>query len=91
MDSLGEDYQGLIYREAVERIQGYIESTSHINHIFIGFNALSKSESEIIQEIISKNGEIYWDIDKEYLNSEYNNASLFISSYLKKFGLSLRK
>ena len=78
-------YQGLIYREAVERIQGYIESTSHINHIFIGFNALSKSESEIIQEIISKNGEIYWDIDKEYLKSEYNNAGLFISDYLKNW------
>ena len=78
-------YQGLIYREAVERIQSYIESTSDINHIFIGFNALSKSESEIIQEIISKNGEIYWDIDKEYLNSEYNNACLFIQSYLKNW------
>ena len=78
-------YQGLIYREAVERIQGYIESTSDINHIFIGFNALSKSESEIIQEIISNNGEIYWDIDKEYLSSEYNNACLFIRSYLKNW------
>ena len=78
-------YQGLIYREAVERIQGYIESTGNINHIFIGFNALSKSESEIIQEIISKNGKIYWDIDKEYLNSEYNNACLFIQSYLKNW------
>ena len=78
-------YQGLIYREAVERIQGYIESTADINHIFIGFNALSKSESEIIQEIISKNGKIYWDIDKEYLNSEYNNACLFIQSYLKNW------
>ncbi len=78
-------YQGLIYREAVERIQGYIESTSDINHIFIGFNALSKSESEIIQEIISKKGEIYWDIDKQYLNSEYNNACLFIQSYLKNW------
>jgi len=78
-------YQGLIYREAVERIQAYIESTADINHIFIGFNALSKSESEIIQEIISKNGEIYWDIDKEYLNSEYNNACLFIQSYVKNW------
>jgi len=78
-------YQGLIYREAVERIQGYIESTSDINHIFIGFNALSKSESEIIQEIISKKGQIYWDIDKQYLNSEYNNACLFIQSYLKNW------
>ena len=71
-------YQGLIYREAVERIQGYIESTADINHIFIGFNALSKSESEIIQEIISKNGKIYWDIDKEYLNSEYNLSLIHI-------------
>ena len=78
-------YQGLIYREAVERIQGYIESTAGIHHIFIGFNALSKSESEIIQEIISKNGEIHWDIDTEYLNSEYNNACLFIQSYLKNW------
>ena len=85
LTKLRRGYQGLIYREAVERIQSYIESTSDINHIFIGFNALSKSESEIIQEIISKKGEIYWDIDKQYLNSEYNNACLFIQSYLKNW------
>ncbi len=78
-------YQGLIYREAVERIQSYVESTSNNRHIFIGFNALSNSESEIIQEIISSNGEIYWDIDKEFLNSEYNNSSLFIKSYIKNW------
>ncbi len=85
LTKLRRGYQGLIYREAVERIQSYIESTLDINHIFIGFNALSKSESEIIQEIISKKGEIYWDIDKQYLNSEYNNACLFIQSYLKNW------
>tara|TARA_B100000003_G_scaffold128414_1_gene115099 strand:+ start:1056 stop:3743 length:2688 start_codon:yes stop_codon:yes gene_type:complete len=78
-------YQGLIYREAVERIQSYVESISNNKHIFIGFNALSNSESEIIQEIISINGEIYWDIDKEFLNSEYNNSSLFIKSYIKNW------
>ena len=78
-------YQGLIYREAVERIQSYVESISNNKHIFIGFNALSNSESEIIQEIISINGEIYWDIDKGFLNSEYNNSSLFIKSYIKNW------
>ena len=78
-------YQGLIYREAVDRIQNYIENSLNTKHIFIGFNALSNSESEIIQEIINNNGKIYWDIDKSYLNSEYNNASLFIKSYLKNW------
>ena len=78
-------YQGLIYREAVDRIQNYIENSLNTKHIFIGFNALSNSESEIIQEIINNNGKIYWDIDKSYLNSEYNNASLFIKSYLNNW------
>ena len=78
-------YQGIIYREATEQIQNYIENKKNIKHIFIGFNALSKSESEIIQEIINTNGEIYWDIDKSFLSSDYNNASLFIESYLKKW------
>ncbi len=78
-------YQGLIYREAVDSIQNYIENSLNTKHIFIGFNALSNSESEIIQEIINNNGKIYWDIDKSYLNSEYNNASLFIKSYLNNW------
>ena len=63
-------YQGLIYREACEQIQNYIENKKNVKHIFIGFNALSKSESEVIQEIISNNGEIYWDTDKSFINSE---------------------
>ena len=78
-------YQGLIYREAFERMHNYIESSPTQKHIFIGFNALSKSEAEVIQEIINYNGEIYWDIDKTFLKSDFNNASLFIESYLSKW------
>ena len=78
-------YQGLIYREACEQILSYTENRKNIKHIFIGFNALSKSESEVIQEIVNSNGEIYWDIDKALINSDYNNASLFIESYLKEW------
>ena len=83
--NIGMGYQGLIYREACEQILSYTENKKSIKHIFIGFNALSKSESEVIQEIVSNNGEIYWDIDKSFLNSDYNNASLFIESYLKNW------
>src|SRR5690606_38184484 len=34
-------YQGLIYREAVENIQNYIENNSTKKHVFLGFNALN--------------------------------------------------
>ena len=83
--NVGMGYQGLIYREACEQILSYTENRKSIKHIFIGFNALSKSESEVIQEIVNSNGEIYWDIDKALINSDYNNASLFIESYLKEW------
>lgn len=74
-------YQGLIYREAFNNIESYIKKNKDIFHVFIGFNALSKSEAEVIQKIISNNGEIYWDIDKTLYNSEYNNSSFFIKEY----------
>ena len=74
-------YQGLIYREAFNNIESYVKKNKNIFHVFIGFNALSKSESEVIQKIISNNGEIYWDIDKALYNSEYNNSSFFIKQY----------
>ena len=83
--NVGMGYQGLIYREACEQILAYTENRKSIKHIFIGFNALSKSESEVIQEIVNSNGEIYWDIDKALISSDYNNASLFIESYLKEW------
>ena len=83
--NIGKGYQGLIYREACEQILNYTENKKSIKHIFIGFNALSKAESEVIQEIINSHGEIYWDIDKSFLKSDYNNASLFIESYFKKW------
>jgi len=83
--NIGKGYQGLIYREACEQILNYTENKKNIKHIFIGFNALSRSESEVIQEIVNSNGEIYWDIDKSLLKSDYNNSSLFIESYLKEW------
>lgn len=79
-------YQGVIYRIASEQIQNYIENQKNINHVFIGFNALSKSESEVIQEILeNRKGEIYWDIDENDIKSQYNNAGYFINSYFKKW------
>ena len=80
-------YQGKIYREATKSIEGFIKNNNIVNYIFVGFNALSKSESNIIQNIIEQNESnfIFWDIDKTLINSDFNNSSFFIKSYLKKW------
>ena len=80
-------YQGKIYREATKSIKEFIKKNNIVNHIFLGFNALSKSESFIIQNIIEQNesNHIFWDIDNTLISSEYNNSSFFIKSYLKNW------
>lgn len=70
-------YQGLIYREAVENIQSYC-NTIEKNHIFLGFNALNTAEETIIQELLQNElAEVYWDIDKAFLDNPIHDAALF--------------
>ena len=80
-------YQGKIYREATKSIDGFIKKKNINNHIFLGFNALSKAESNVIQHIIEQNQSnlIFWDIDKTLISSDFNNSSFFIKSYLKNW------
>ena len=80
-------YQGKIYREATKSIDEFIKKKNIVNHIFLGFNALSKAESNVIQYIIEQNQSnlIFWDIDKTLINSDFNNSSFFIKSYFKNW------
>ena len=48
-------YQGKIYREAAKAIDEFIKKKNIVNHIFLGFNALGKAESNVIQCIIEQN------------------------------------
>ncbi len=71
-------YQGLIYREAVENIQSYIQSNESKQHIFLGFNALNTAEETIIQELLqNKLANIYWDIDTHFIDNKIHDAGLF--------------
>ncbi len=71
-------YQGLIYREAVENLEAYIQNNAEKQHVFLGFNALNTSEETIIQELL-QNGlaKVYWDIDAVFINNENHDAALF--------------
>ncbi|WP_027127628.1 PD-(D/E)XK nuclease family protein [Gelidibacter mesophilus] len=77
-------YQGLVYREAVKEVTSYMNSNPDTKHIFIGFNALNNAEERIIQELLQQGlAEIYWDIDRTFLNNPIHDAGLFIRQHMK--------
>ena len=80
----GEGYQGLIYREAVENLEAYIQNHPEKSHVFLGFNALNASESTIIQELLQQDkAKIYWDIDQTFLDTPQHDAGYFIRQHQK--------
>ena len=85
LKSKQKGYQGLIYRDAVDHMDAYLELQDKASPIiFIGFNALNNAESTIIQKILEHGpSEIYWDIDERFLSETYHDAGLFIRQYLK--------
>ncbi len=77
-----QGYQGLIYRKATENLQTYIESNRQRTHIFLGFNALNKAESQIIQDLLQNDlANIYWDTDKFFIEDPIHDAGLFARHY----------
>ena len=80
----GIGHQGLVYRQATQNINSYIQEASNKKHVFIGFNALNKAESLIIQKLLeTKNTSIYWDIDSSFLNDTYHDAGYFVRQHKK--------
>ncbi|MBN4070674.1 PD-(D/E)XK nuclease family protein [Olleya sp. AH-315-F22] len=75
-------YQGLIYREAVENLENYIQANQNKKHVFIGFNALNTAESTIIQELLHNDlADVYWDIDDSLINAKNHDANFFIKRH----------
>ena len=75
-------YQGLIYREATENLEAYIENNDQKIHVFLGFNALNTCESLIIQGLLQNDlAHIYWDIDKTFVDDTIHDAGLFIRAH----------
>ena len=78
-------YQGLIYKEATEHVESYIQNTKH-THIFLGFNALNSAEELIIQELLQNNkANIYWDTDFHFMDNKNHTTSLFTRQYRQKW------
>jgi len=78
----GIGYQGLIYREAVNKLEAFSTSVTHKKYVFAGFNALNAAEEKIVQHLIATDqAKIYWDIDQAFLNDPYHDAGLFVRRF----------
>ena len=74
-------YQGLIFREAVKSLHSFIENTRH-HFVFVGFNHLKTSESQILQELlVAGKASVYWNVPKNLLENKHP-AGQFIRHYL---------
>ncbi|WP_418264282.1 PD-(D/E)XK nuclease family protein [Flavobacterium faecale] len=75
-------YQGLIYREAVQKFVSFSNTKNEDFFLFAGFNALNASEEKIIQQLIAVDkAEILWDADQSFLNDPYHDAGLFLRRF----------
>lgn len=86
--TFGIGYTGMIYREAVERLErGDAALPSDTKYLFIGFNALSKCEQRVLR-FMQRNGyaEFYWDYDKYYTENSFQEAGMFIRDNIAQFG-----
>ncbi len=83
--SKGIGYQGLIYREAVNKLESFAAATTQ-KFYFAGFNALNQAEEKIFKYLAKENSaKIYWDIDAVFLNDPHHDAGLFIRRYKKEW------
>lgn len=78
----GIGYQGLIYRQAVENLDHFTNSSEDKKFLFAGFNALNASEEKIVQHLIaSDHAKIYWDADSTFLEDPFHDAGLFLRRF----------
>ena len=78
-------YQGLIYRKVAEEI--HLKKISVDQIWFVGLNALTKSEYEIISYLkkIGK-AKLFWDSDIYYMNNLDHEAGFFLRQYQDEWG-----
>ncbi len=79
-------YEGMIYAEWNNLLQDLENEMPYDEFIFCGFNALSKVEESIIENLIKrKKGKIYWDADTTFLNEKKFEAGMFMRKYQNRF------
>lgn len=83
----GMAYEGMVYRHVAEMIRaGNLSEKGYSKYLFIGFNALNKSE-DLLFSYLKKTGKgvFLWDYDEYYINNNIHEAGYFIRENIKKY------
>jgi ATP-dependent helicase/nuclease subunit B len=82
-------YPGMAYRMVADSVEQILQKTTCHQFIFIGLNALSKSEEKIIRTLLShQKAEVLFDSDDFYMQEDTSNkAGLFLKRYKRGWDL----
>lgn len=79
-------YQGMVYRQAVDDVEHYLQAQDSKTHVFIGFNALNAAEQHLVQAMLeSGSASVYWDIDRYFYQEQQHGASRFMKRYFNNW------
>jgi CRISPR/Cas system-associated exonuclease Cas4 (RecB family) len=87
LSSQGLAYPGMILRDVAERLMAGenllpLEPSKPPSLIFVGFNALTGCEKNILSHFVSKGvATAWWDVDHYYLNDEEQEAGAYLRAY----------
>jgi len=85
-------YRGMAARQVAENLEECFYGNEWEKIVFIGFNALTRSEEKIIDYLLRQGlGEIHWDADSYYVDDPFQEAGTHIRRYLKKWPVAKEK
>lgn len=85
----GVGYEGMLYRNVAKKAQNDSITFNGKIPVFIGFNALSKSEVEMFSAAKRNGGFFYWDYDVWYTDNAIQEAGHFMRKNLAMFPSAL--
>ncbi|NCA75087.1 MAG: PD-(D/E)XK nuclease family protein [Alphaproteobacteria bacterium] len=79
-------YQGLVFRQAAERVATGNAEMPWKSIVFTGFNVLTRAEEEVMNLLhLEGIARFFWDADCFYLDHEHREAGVFLRRWLKKW------
>jgi len=84
LEAIDSTYQGRAYHNFAKKTH-FKNPTSSKHYYFVGFNALSRAEEQIIENLTrQKLATVYFDVDKHYINNFEHEAGHFYRKLNKK-------
>lgn len=81
----GIGYQGMQYREVVERIAMGKQDPVQEQVVVAGFNALNGCEKQLFTWLKAQGAKFFWDYDSAYLENPFSEAGRFMRENISLF------